>query len=481
MKLGAKFGLLLSGLSLVVACAALALFALTERVHLRRQALEERRASLDKLVRVCAESLLGENQLYLRTFLASSPPRYATEMALLDTQGRVLIHADFRKNEFSFPDEPAKSEHLKRAALSRTPLWEDFEAEGRRLELGAAFLLSAKSERIGTVAIIYDRDAVDRGISELQRETLRRLAPMAALVIALSLLLASALARALARPIRELSLAARRIGQGDLGCRIPAAGADELGDLAREFNAMGQKLAELDALKDSFLLQMTHDLRNPLAAMINQTETVVAGMRGPVTEQQVKALRTVVKNGNYLMSLVNNILDVTKLEAGKMEFAQQEVALRALAEEVVEGARAMAAEFNVRLPDPEIPAEARVWADEQAVRRVLTNLVFNALKFTPEGGSVSVLHSKTPEGYDRLAVRDTGIGIPADKIQTLFQKFSQVKETKDKVRKTKGTGLGLVICKEIVEAHGGRIWAESEYQKGTTFFFTLPPRPRSGV
>ena len=147
-----------------------------------------------------------------------------------------------------------------------------------------------------------------------------------------------------------------------------------------------------------------------------------------------------------------------------------------MSDEVVEMARSIADEYKVRLSDSEVPAQARVWADEQALRRVLTNLVFNALKFTPGGGTVGILHSKDPDGADLLAVRDTGIGIPADKLKMLFRKFTQIEETQDKVRKTKGCGLGLVICKEFVEAHGGRIWADSEYQKGTTFYFTLPPR-----
>ncbi|MBI5242220.1 MAG: HAMP domain-containing histidine kinase [Elusimicrobia bacterium] len=477
MKLGAKLTLLLSGLSLAVACAALLVFTLTERHHLRLQASEERQAALEKLARVCAESFVGENELALRTFVASSPPRHATEMALVDVKGRVVIHVDFAKNEFTFPDKPAKSAHLRKVAGSQKGLWEPFTAEGRRLELGTAVLSAHNGERMGAVAVVYDRDAVESSIASLQRETLRRLMPMAALLIVLSVLLAVALARALAKPIQQLSLAARRIGQGDLLYRIPAQRSDELGDLAREFNAMGVKLKELDELKEGFLSRMTHDLRNPLSAMINQTETVTGGLRGPVTESQNKALRTVIKNGNYLMSLINNILDVTKLEAGKMEFAQSDLDLQAIAGEVVEIARATAAEFKVFIPDPDVPSGTRVWADEQALRRVLMNLVFNALKFTPEGGTVRILWSKTPEGHDRLAVQDTGIGIPADKIKTLFKKFSQIEETKDKVRKTKGTGLGLVICKEIVEAHGGSIWAESEYQKGTTFLFTLLPRP----
>ncbi|HAH06151.1 MAG TPA: hypothetical protein DCM05_06425 [Elusimicrobia bacterium] len=230
------------------------------------------------------------------------------------------------------------------------------------------------------------------------------------------------------------------------------------------------------AMREGTLSQITHDLRNPLSAMINQTETVARGLRGPVTESQAKALKAVIRNGNYLMGLINNILDMSKIESGKMTYSPQEVDLRAMADDIVEIARATGAEFKVEVKDPEVPAEVRLWADEQALRRVLSNLVFNALKFTPENGHIRVVWSKSPEGHDQVAVKDTGVGIPADKIHTLFKKFSQVEETKGKARKTAGTGLGLAICKQVVEAHGGRIWVESELGKGSAFCFTLPPK-----
>jgi signal transduction histidine kinase len=236
------------------------------------------------------------------------------------------------------------------------------------------------------------------------------------------------------------------------------------------------RLRGQDTMREGTLSQITHDLRNPLSAMINQTETVVKGLRGPVTESQTKALKAVIRNGNYLMGLINNILDMSKIESGKMTYAPQEVDIRAMADDIVEIARATGAEFKVEVCDPEVPPEARVWADEQALRRVLSNLVFNALKFTPENGSIRVVWSKSPEGHDQVAVKDTGVGIPADKLNTLFKKFSQVEETKNKARKTAGTGLGLAICKQVVEAHGGRIWVESELGKGSAFCFTLPPK-----
>ena len=131
-------------------------------------------------------------------------------------------------------------------------------------------------------------------------------------------------------------------------------------------------------------------------------------------------------------------------------------------------------EFGVALDAQGIPPGTSIMCDEEGLRRVLLNLVSNALKFTPAKGSVFLEYARLPTGEDRLTVRDTGIGIPKDKIETLFQKFSMVLETRNKVRDSKGTGLGLVICKQIVEAQGGRIWVESVYNEGTSFHFTFP-------
>ena len=431
--------------ALVFACAGLAAVSVfvfflmkTESRQFKKFAREERAAALSKAARVCASALASDKTLAPRGFLAAAPAR-ATAMSLLDPKGIMLMHADLMEGGVTQPHQPAQFPELQKAALSPTTIWESFEKDGKKLELGAAPLYSDSGERVATLTVLFDAGQTAEIVSKLKRKTLKRMAPVAVLLF----LLGAGLAKCMSC------------------CRRPC-GAPETGDERKD--------------PEGLLQRVIHDLRNPLGAMINQTETVASGLRGPVNEAQEKSLRTVIKNGNYLMSLVNGVLDADKLEAGKMDFTKAEVGLKALAEDVMELAKPTASEVKVELGSPDVAAEARVWGDEQALRRVLTNLVFNSLKFTPEGGSVRILHSKTAEGHDRVGVQDTGIGIPEDKIKTLFQKFSQIEETKDKVRKSKGTGLGLVICKEIVEAHGGRIWAESVYRKGTTFFFTLPPK-----
>ncbi|HVE13534.1 MAG TPA: HAMP domain-containing sensor histidine kinase, partial [Elusimicrobiota bacterium] len=239
------------------------------------------------------------------------------------------------------------------------------------------------------------------------------------------------------------------------------------------FNLMAERLAELDELKDGFLAQITHDLRNPLAAAMGRIELLLKGYQGSLTDEQKESLAMAMTSAVFLNELITNILDLTKLEAGKMELHPQLLDLSACAASVTGMLQVKADEYGVALDVSGIPAGALVWADEQGLRRVLTNLVSNALKFTPKGGGVRLRWSRLPDGRDRVSVEDTGIGIPKAKLDTLFKKFSQVEETK-KAARSPGTGLGLAICKQLVEGHGGTVGVESEYRRGTTFYFELP-------
>ncbi|HVE14778.1 MAG TPA: HAMP domain-containing sensor histidine kinase [Elusimicrobiota bacterium] len=464
MRLTGKLILILSGLSALVLATTVTLLYVAENRHLIRQMEAEQRSALDKLAQVCADSLINQDELsrltYLKTLWSSAEPGLLSYAALLDDGGRVLMHSDFLKGDFS--RKGASLSGARKAAGDDVVLSQPVEIRGRK---------------VAVALLAYHRSALAAAARRLQRETTGRLAGVSLAGLALSLLFAALLARALIRPIQRLRDGAREIGRGELGHRIAAASPDELGDLAREFNQMGEKLAELDELKDSFLAQITHDLRNPLATVIGRIELMQLGIQGTLTAQQTESMRIAMQSSQYLNELIEAILELTKLEAGKADFHPREVNLAVLAASVAEMLGVRAEKFGVALDVSGIPGEARVWADEQALRRLLINLVGNALNFTPAKGKVSVRCSRTSSGEDRVEVADTGIGIPADKLGTLFKKFSQVAETKGEVRDVPGTGLGLVICKRIVEGHGGRIGVESEYRRGTTFHFTLPPKP----
>ncbi|MBI4425584.1 MAG: HAMP domain-containing histidine kinase [Elusimicrobia bacterium] len=479
MRLTTRLSLMLTLLSTVVLGSTLGVLYFAERRHLLEQTLKEQGVALEKLARVCADSILDDNELgrltYLKTLWTSAEPGLLVAVMLLDGSGRVLMHSDFLKSDFSARQRPASQAWARRAAESATALRETVDEGGRTLStLSIPVVVNGRRE--GTAIVAHDQGSIDRYIDHIQYESLLRFRQAILVGIVLSLVFAFLLARTFGKPIQELSYGADLIGQGKLQHRIPAERSDELGDLARKFNGMAQKLAELDELKDKFLSQITHDLRNPLASIIGYVDMLLLNIQGPLTGRQSEALGVVLRNGNFLAELINNILDVTKLEAGRMEISLRETPLRPVVDSVIELMQVKADEFKVSLGREGIAEGLSVWSDEQALRRVLVNLVSNALKFTPSGGSVRIEWARAPDGADRLAVRDTGIGIPKDKLHRLFQKFSQIEETRNKVREAKGTGLGLVICKEIVEQHGGVIWVESEYQRGTSFLFTLPRR-----
>jgi signal transduction histidine kinase len=322
----------------------------------------------------------------------------------------------------------------------------------------------------------FDTGETEAAAAQAAAPAVKRLLLAGLASLGLGLLGATWVSASFTRTIKKLMQGAHEVGAGHFSVRVMTRRGDELGELSDQFNEMGVKLAELERLKDSFLAKITHDLRSPLGAIVCYADVILMGLQGPLTDKQKNSLKLIVASGNDLAELVNNILDLTKLEAGKMNFAPAEVPLRPLAQAVVDLLQVKANEFAVQFDASGIPEGITLWADEQALKRLLSNLLSNSLKFTPEGGRVSLQWQRSDSGDDVIAVKDTGIGIPADKIPTLFQKFSQVEETMHKVRFARGTGLGLAICREIAEGHGGRIWVESEYQKGSTFYVSLPKK-----
>jgi signal transduction histidine kinase len=233
------------------------------------------------------------------------------------------------------------------------------------------------------------------------------------------------------------------------------------------------RLRELDHLKSSFLASMSHELRTPLNSIIGFTEVLLDGLDGPLTERMLRDIRIIYKNGQHLLSLINDVLDMAKIEAGKMKLTPERVALPEVLEEVSEIASPLARDKALALRiEAEAPEALVLEADRTRLRQVLLNLVGNAIKFT-DAGEVSIQASRA-NGAIRVSVRDTGAGIPPEKLTTIFDAFSQLDSTT--TRKAEGTGLGLTISRRLVELHGGRLWAESTGVpgEGSVFVLELP-------
>jgi signal transduction histidine kinase/CheY-like chemotaxis protein len=231
-----------------------------------------------------------------------------------------------------------------------------------------------------------------------------------------------------------------------------------------------ERLREVDRLKSQFLANMSHELRTPLNSIIGFSRVVLKGIDGPITERQREDLEAIYSSGQHLLGLINDILDVSKIEAGKMELDFEPVDLREVIKGVMSTAIALVKDKPVELKQSTPDDLPIIAADERRVRQILLNLVSNAAKFTDEGFIRVAAESDGNEV--RMSVTDTGTGIAQEEIESVFEPFTQVDAST--TREHGGTGLGLTISNSFVQLHGGRMWVESEIGEGSTFRFTLP-------
>ena len=270
------------------------------------------------------------------------------------------------------------------------------------------------------------------------------------------------------RPLRQLQGHIKQIGQGNFRASLNIRAPSELRDLVDTVNWMGGKLQELDDMKGEFLAHV----RTPMASIQEGTHLLLDEIPGPLSQEQRTTLRIMADSSRRLITLISTILDLSKMDAGMMEYRIVPTDLKRITDMSVNKIRLLADAKHVQLV-VEAPAQ-RVWVKADAIRieQVLDNLLSNALKFSPEGGIVKTLMKADHKaGVLEVAVSDVGPGIPADELPHIFERFYQG-STKSR-HSVPGSGLGLALAKKVVEAHGGRIWIESEIRKGTTVRFIL--------
>jgi signal transduction histidine kinase len=306
---------------------------------------------------------------------------------------------------------------------------------------------------------------------------------VAGLSILLALVMGYALSWSVIGPVKRMEARLGAIAAGDFSGRIDIPNRDELGALAANINQMNDELGrvygELETAsrhKSEFLANMSHELRTPLNAIIGFSDVLREEMFGPLNANQKEYVEDVLEAGRHLLSLINDILDLSKIEAGRMELALEDVSIVDTLESGVTMHRARADRNDITLNLSIEPDVGAVRADERKVRQVVFNLLSNAVKFTPSGGRVDV-SARRHDGVVEIAVADTGIGIsPADQ-DRIFEEFQQGHGPGIAV--LEGTGLGLTLAKRFVELHGGRLWVQSELGAGTTFRFTLPAQTQA--
>jgi len=243
----------------------------------------------------------------------------------------------------------------------------------------------------------------------------------------------------------------------------------------RLFRELEQKSRELEVAsqhKSEFLANMSHELRTPLNAIIGFSEVLTDRMFGELNEKQDEYLKDIYASGTHLLSLINDILDLSKIEAGRMELELEDFHLPTALDNALILVRERAGRRSITLQTGVDEQLGEIRADERKIRQVVLNLLSNAIKFTPEGGQIEV-RAVPVDGSVEVSVSDTGVGIAPEDQEAVFEEFRQVGAAE---KKAEGTGLGLTLCRKFVELHGGRIWVKSRVGVGSTFTFTIPVR-----
>ena len=359
-------------------------------------------------------------------------------------------------------------------------------SEGRALQLGRASPLADRLERLtnelvnkAEVDMVASVDAA-KGAYQTSRFVVLAFA-IGSVILALGL--GYGFSWALIGPVRSMNARFDAIAEGDFAGRLQVPNRDELGTLVANLNRMSGELGRLYAQlesanrhKSEFLANMSHELRTPLNAIIGFSELLRDRMCGELNEQQAEFIQDIHTSGHHLLSLINDILDLSKVEAGRMELELLRFELRATMDGALTLVRERASRHGIELELDVAEGVGAIVADERKVRQILLNLLSNAVKFTPDGGRIQVRVAPISDAV-AVAVSDTGIGIAPEDQPAVFEEFRQVGS--DQARRAEGTGLGLALVKRLVELHGGTIRLESEVGKGSTFTFTLPTRQES--
>ena len=296
------------------------------------------------------------------------------------------------------------------------------------------------------------------------------------LAVVVAVLLGYFLSRRITLPLRRLTLAAGRVASGDFSGRVEVRSKDELASLAAAFNTMAESLAKAEEQRRRLFSDIAHELKTPIAVIQGNLEAIADGVADP-TPERVASLR---EETALLTRLVTDLRDLSLAEAGQLKLHPQSTDLGELVKGTVVGLQTRAEERGVEVAASAEEGLPLVLADPDRVGQVLRNLISNALRYTPSGGAIRVsagLDGRTGRSsqgarFAQVSVADTGSGIPPEDLPHIFDRFYRV--DKSRSRASGGTGLGLAVVKQLVEAHGGSVWAESELGKGTVFRFTLP-------
>ncbi len=286
------------------------------------------------------------------------------------------------------------------------------------------------------------------------------------ITVLLVILLSFFVTRSIANPLLKLVKKTRDIQTGLFDSDLDVSAPPEIRELTEAFNLMCNRLREIDRIKTDFFAMISHELRTPITTIKEGASLLMEGACGSTTEKQNRLLTIIAAESNRLTTLVNSILDLSRMEAGMREYNFEHRSIGPLLEQVINEISPYAEAKGIHLENSISADISSCRMDPDSILDALRNLIGNAVKFTPDKGRI-LIKADPLQGGVRVSISDSGPGIPAEKLTAIFEKY----ESSDK---KKGTGLGLAIVKHIVTAHGGKVWAENDPQQGSTFIFVLP-------
>jgi signal transduction histidine kinase len=422
---------------------------------------------------------------------------YEMSLALLLSDDRALAAALRKLNQFAYDFERLQFVTAEDVALSGqvrqtydqfvaivSQVAEHYHAgriaEAHQIQLRQAGPLADRLERLTNQLVNRaEADMLTSITTGQQSDATSQMAVIAFVCgsVILALVLGYVISWSLIGPVTEIAARLRRIAEGDFSQRVRVTNRDELGALAADVNRtceeLGRLYQQLEAAsrhKSEFLANTSHELRTPLNAILGYTELVLDDIYGEVPEKVREVLERVQSNGRHLLGLINDVLDLSKIEAGQLALSVDKYSMREVIQTVIAATEALVAEKKLTFTTTIAVDLPMGEGDERRITQVLLNLVGNAIKFTEFGG-VAVGAISSDDAF-QVAVSDTGPGISPEDQQLVFEEFRQLDSSSTRAKG--GTGLGLAISKRIVELHGGRIWVESELGQGSTFRFILP-------
>lgn len=310
-----------------------------------------------------------------------------------------------------------------------------------------------------------------RKLEEAGADAHKMILVIALMALFFGIIISFFITRSITKPLSKMIDKTREISMGILKGDLNLSSPPEIGELAKSFNIMCDKLKMIDKMKSDFFSSMPHELRTPLASIKEGTNQLLEGIGGEVTEKQKRLLTIIAEESTRLIDSVNSLLDLSKMEAGMMPFNFITGDIAPLIKRAVIEIEPLALSKGISIKT-EIAQDLPTFKiDSERILQVLRNLIGNAIKFTPDRGQVNI-SAGFINGSIKVSVSDTGPGIPEENLSTIFEKFQQAPLSGP--YQIKGTGLGLAIVKHIVTSQGGRVWAESKFGRGSSFIFVLP-------